>query len=442
MMKRLLVLTVITTVLASSAYGASIIRLDPLITGSTGTAGYVVSEDGRYVGGRVTDTDTFYSPGYYDTSVGSGNAGWTVIPPTGGQPVTGTGVVIGVAHNSLSTQIVAAVNQNDNNSRTAYSTASQYGKQYTSGDTTTRVMTPASNTMLGSSTDSSSSGQSGHGSCSFFDGTDAWLAASHSQGGNSKGNDAYVYKGSGNGAIWSTLASGRNNSKFTVNGVAGNGRVVGWDSPAAGKQGSWYDGSPAGGIASTAIQNIPHIPNWTQRGSWYAYGISNSGQYAVGYQYMTGSVTRPQAFLADLNAGTAIDLLPENGVPSQTHQGVAFDAADDGFAVGYEYNGAGIYPSGTYEAVAWVPWDPTHHAISLRGLAIGMGIDVSAWAHLGTGAGSVTKVGNQYYIVGTGLFNGDGVNLPGTRAFLLIIPEPATLTFLALGGLAMLRRRR
>jgi len=45
-------------------------------------------------------------------------------------------------------------------------------------------------------------------------------------------------------------------------------------------------------------------------------------------------------------------------------------------------------------------------------------------------------------ITGMGIYYAPGETVARTRGFVLTVPEPASMAFLALGGLALLRRRR
>jgi len=436
MMKRLIPIAITLAVLASTALGFSIVRLDPLITGGTGTMAYSISEDGRYVSGRVTDTDGVYSAAYYDTTAGSGTAGWTVIAGPGDGRKVGAGVAVGIGHRTGG-NVYVGLNKTDATSGTrTYAISNQFGWASTNGvaPSVLRTHTNAgSDVMVGYANESTSSGYSGGGAAAFADGSDAWIAASHTQGSTSKGNEAYLYKASTNpGLPWATMLSGRGATKFQVCAVSSTGRVVGWDGAGAGRAPGYWDGAVGGTLTSASIVAVTPSPNHDAAQAWYAYGISNDGHYAVGYERIVGN-TRVQAFLANLTTGTAIHLNTVSGGLSATEQAVAFDSTDDGFVIGYDYK-SGRVP--TYETAIWQPWDPTHTAKSLYSFALALGIDLTGWTDLGVGGASVTKLDDgTYAIAGTGVYEGR------TRGFQLIVPEPATLAFLALGGLALLRRR-
>ncbi len=433
----------LVAIVGAGAYGAvpSIIRMDPL-GGTTGSIAYTVSEDGRYVGGRVTDTDGAFSAAYYDTSVGSGVAGWTVIP-SGSASLPGSGVVVGIGHQPGG-NVYAGLNAADTGVRPAtYVVTNQFGKVSTNGAAATSFNGNSDN-MVASANASTSSGYAGGGVAAFADGSDAWVAASHSQGSTSKGPESYLNKASSPTVNWATLSSGRAGTKFSTNAVSSTGRVLGWDGASATRAGAYWDGAAGGTFSSAAVVEVPHVPDF-KAAAWFAYGISNNGQYAVGYQGIN-AVSRVQAFRADLAAGTAVVLNTVSGSPNANEQAVAFDVADDGFAVGYDYQvGRTTGGNGSaYEACAWFAQDTTinntlfqaNRAYSLVTVATIYGANLAGWSDLGVGAASVTLLGDGVYaIAGTGLYNGQ------PRAFLLTIPEPVTVVFLALGTL-MLRRRR
>lgn len=421
MMKRMLIVSIALAVVASSAMAASIIRLDPLstATGAT-TSGYMISQSGRYVGGSTTDPyDGLISAGLYDLSTST----WTTIPNSD-KTAPLSGIVTGVAH-VTGGSLYAAGNMNDNANRT-YGQANQFGRPYNGTTGSTGNFSPTSDTMVGQANYKDYVAPSGNSVRSTADGTDSWICAHHSQGANSKGNEAYIYKGSTGNTAYATANSGRNNTKLILSGISSTGRAVGYDAFSAARTACYVEAGAGGTVTALAVGLVP---NYASNQNSIAWGISDDGAYITGYQKTT-LTTRPQAFLWHVGDANAT-LLPDlNGtVNNNSYQSFASAVANDGTVVGYTWV-SGV----TKNACVWFPgaakpdllWD----------IAVAQGIDLTGWTTLGTGAASIEKLGTQYYILGNGTYNG------AARAFVLVIPEPATLGLLAFGGLAMLRRRR
>ena len=79
-------------------------------------------------------------------------------------------------------------------------------------------------------------------------------------------------------------------------------------------------------------------------------------------------------------------------------------------------------------------WLPAHGVPLMTG---GVGWTIMQRIH------GVHSDGDVTYLTGYGLWTEDGGTTTVSRAFLITIPEPATLALLVvLGGLAVLRRRR
>ncbi|MDP6635954.1 MAG: PEP-CTERM sorting domain-containing protein [Phycisphaerae bacterium] len=152
-----------------------------------------------------------------------------------------------------------------------------------------------------------------------------------------------------------------------------------------------------------------------------ANGISGDGSTIVGFGY-PGTDTR--AFRWTKGDGM-VDLGDPLGVLFDYH---AYDASYDGTVI------VGSVQDGPYEAVTAFVWDADHGIRSLQVLLENdCGLDLTGWTL--TSARGVSDDGKT--IVGYGI-NPDG----NTEAWVATVPEPATLGMLALGGLAVLRRRR
>jgi hypothetical protein len=423
-MKRTIVLVAAVAVLASvavsSVYAASLTVIPPInATGASFAS--CVSEDGRYVGGRTLDTDGLYSAGIYDTVTSS----WILVPRTDTGVPALTGDMDGVAHRAGGV-FYAAGNMNDNGNRT-YSAANEFGTLYNGTANTTTRLAPSSNTMVGNPNRQTYPRTGGGAAASFADGTDAWITGDHTQGSNRKGTEGYIWKASNPAAAYAT-ATGRSGSNLFLMAVSSTGRAVGWDTSGPGRLGVYIN---AGAGGTVAVNAVAAVPGQDTSKAWIAWGISDSGQYITGFQ-VTTSTTRPQGFLWKVGDPSATILPGLDGtINNNNQQGYCADVADDGTVVGWAYSSVAT-PLTTNTAI----WFPGEGAKKLWDVAAALGIDMTGWTDNNQGATSIQKVGDQYYVTGYGTYNGL------VRGYLMVLPEPATVVLLVIGGLAMLRRRR
>lgn len=159
----------------------------------------------------------------------------------------------------------------------------------------------------------------------------------------------------------------------------------------------WVDGASADG--SVLVGCGMHAGELPDFADWEAFRWTGDGSFSwLGYLPFSGSIQH--------SAATAV-------------------SADGSIIVGWSETDSG------HEAFLW---DPHHGMRSLRDVLIAdCALDLTGWWL--TAATGVSADGRT--VVGYGT-NPDRV----TEAWLAVIPEPATLSFLALGGLAVLRRRR
>ena len=425
MMKRTLIVGAVLAAVASVACGAQLIAIAPLSTATNATSTAVgISQDGLYVGGRTTDPyDGNQSAGYYNLSTST----WTTVKTTNGTlvGVPASGYCVSPAHVAASTSVYVAGNMNDNGSRT-YTTSNQYGRWYTSGNTAGNF-SPGSSTMVGDAGLKTYTQNSGQSCRATADGTDAWITGTNSQGTTNKGANAFIWKQSTGNNVYTTITGRNSGTKVTMCSVASNGRAVGYDSYTVARTAGYVDATNG----STQLQAVGLVPGYNASQDSYAWGISENGNYITGRQTTT-TTTRPHAFLWKVGDATATILPDLNGNVNDSagaDQEWGGAVADDGCVVGYAWL-SGI----SKNAAIWFPG--TTKAQLLWDVATAAGIDLTGWTTLGTGAAGIEKVGNQYYITGNGTYNGYA------RGYVLVIPEPATMALLALGGLAMLRRRR
>jgi len=214
---------------------------------------------------------------------------------------------------------------------------------------------------------------------------------------------------------------------FAVNN---SNTAVGWtekyvDGSYRGKRAvRWDDGR----TAATELGHIGASP--TGETATYAYAV-NDANTAVGYaaKYIDGIWRGSRAVRWD-GGGTAATELGNLGIGSDGFTAArALAVSNANTAVGY----AAKYVGGSGLGQRAVMWGPDGVAVDLNTL-----IDpASGWTL--TKACDISEDG--LWVGGEGLY--DPGSMPAyDRLWLIQVPEPATLSLLALGGLAMIRRRR
>jgi hypothetical protein len=219
-------------------------------------------------------------------------------------------------------------------------------------------------------------------------------------------------------------ATKSSSTKITIGGVSNTGRAAASRRDAAGvPQNVWLGFTSDGGTASQNYFN-------GLAGNTYgtASAMSGDGTKVFGQSPTTTDATNKYPYVYDIASATitALPLLP--GTTGSTSLGFIYGASADGrYAVGMDYVGK--------EKAAL--WD----------LQTGAVIDLTAWATANGMLGVFDGNLRRAYSVGV---NSEGQpvicgmgysNTLGTRGFVLTLPEPTTMLFLAVGGFALLRRR-
>jgi len=279
------------------------------------------------------------------------------------------------------------------------------------------------------------------------DGTGQWVAG----GGTSiapYGSTAYLWKRSvyapNNMPMYRVLGT---DGQAFFNSVSSSGRAVGFDtvilSNGHQKVPSYFDP----GAYNQGVMNYVPKPSAPYDGEYLngqTYGISDDGDWLCGAGLPTkttptGPQTAPLAAAFRWCCDTPNSELLEpvegiNAVFDGTASAVALDITPDGFAVGYDW------PADTLieRAAIWFPGE-TKARLLLPYMEL-CGVDTTGWDSLER-AYSTTLVGSNYVISGNGTYEGQ------LRGFYVVIPttimpEPASLGLLTLGGMALLRRRR
>lgn len=227
----------------------------------------------------------------------------------------------------------------------------------------------------------------------------------------------------------------------SINGVSSTGRAVGFRqnaSPDTTKNNYVMDFA-GGGSGSVFFFNGL---DGTTKGQ--AFSVSADGNTIFGQSpTILGGATTAYGYKATFSgqAEQSINPLPLfGGETGSTSLQVPYGCTADGrFAVGMDYRG-------TEKAVLWATGDinPANWAvIDLTDLALSEGI-LGGFNRLNR-AYSVGQDGaGDLVITGTGSWSPDGGTTPYvTRAFVMtVVPEPTTISLLALGCLLVLRRRK
>lgn len=235
---------------------------------------------------------------------------------------------------------------------------------------------------------------------------------------------------------------GGSGSAMFTHSVSQNSIGIGWDSGNAGnlRRASYWTAVnnnagrrvvPGGGLLRSEGFGISNNANAPSAGD-LSVGVVSGNDYT---DTVNGNY---QAFL--WGAGDAgMTLLGRYGTDLRS---VAYGVNGNKIAVGMSHPG-GANPNARTDytgelGVIWDTtglWDSTGQAKLIMDILIAKGVDMSAWTRL-IRAVSVSDDGKT--ISGWGTWAADG----STRAFIATVPEPATISLLALGGLLSLRRRK
>jgi hypothetical protein len=266
---------------------------------------------------------------------------------------------------------------------------------------------------------------------------------------NASGQPVYLNRGSG---AWVATVTWDNKGitapdSSLMNGVSAIGRAVGRRGQGSSTDRAyvldWASGTPANYYINT-LNNGLNGGN-AQLGA--AWAVSQDGTAVFGRSFLTGTGGDYYSFRTTISGfgGThvqgAVNALPElAGTGGSVSRTVPYGASADGrFAVGMDY-------VGTERAALWYTEDNNNpgnwRVLDLTTYAQNAGI-LDGWIRL-TRAYSVgvdPATGDQI-ATGVGVWSPDGGTTLLTRAWIMQIPEPTTLSLLVLGGLAVLAHRR
>jgi hypothetical protein len=435
MMKRLLIGLAALAILATVA-NAAVVQFQILNkpgqagTGTTSSDGSL-STDGKYVAGYTIDTGvvTYAFPAYWvlDPDGGSapvrvnGNGGW------------GAGTYTGIDHKGTGTIWTGA-----NAGSTVYSATNftgRYGNPIIAGGLKNH---------LGTSSESTTG--SSNAVAATADGADVWIAGSWTAGTQSKGNDALVWKSTA--GVMNTTAvyhpTGTGKTGFTS--IASNGNAIGTD-----KGGVGYTGATGRNRAvywttanTTALLAIPSYAGNGTTTETQGFGVSDDGTKFVGlgWQIPDNSI---KGFLWTMGGASSVKLERPNGWTGTPTAVYAYDVTNNGTVAGNAYMDDSALPGGFAgnHDVGTIWWPGDTVGTRVIDALIAAGIYDTNIRQLNRCYGIAQLPDGKIAISGEGTYWLDDLHTTyGTRAYYAVLPEPATLGFLALGGLALLRRRR
>jgi len=408
--KHALLITALVIAAGAATARADSLAVIPTLAGDTVNEGRAITSDGQFIVGLSGSRGFLYQ-------VGAANA-INVISADNAQAAIASGV--GYRTSGGGTELVIA--GMSSGYVTEWMTAdggATFGVKRRNTSFASNVM-PAAN-ALGSAT----------GSDAYY--VTSWI--------NGNGQSVYLNQGSGPWVATMTYSSkgitSTDNSR--MNGVSASGRAVGYRVNGGIRKNYMLTWNGAATPAAVYFNGL----DGTQAGQ--AFSVSADGNTIFGHSPIVGDANNYGYKVVNPGASQTITALPLFGDEAgSTSLQIPYGCTADGnFAVGMSYRG-------TEKAVLWSTKDDWSFALDLTDYAAANSLldGFSKLSRAYSIGGNADGSGNlDLVITGTGSWSPDGGVTPyTTRAFVMtvLIPEPGTVSLLALGlfGLLVSRRRK
>ncbi len=413
-------LMAVTVIIAgmTSAFGVGL-ELIPTLTGDTANQARAITPDGRYVVGLSGSRGFLWD-------AGSGGAAINVLSSDGAQSTVANGV--GYRTSGGGTEVIV--------SGLTSSGPAEY--MLTVGGTTfgakRRNTTLSANTM-------GAANQVGS-----MTGSDVYYVSSSQ---NAANQPVYLSYGSGPWVATMTYSSKgiSGGDKSLMNGVSAIGRAVGQRGAATASNKAYVADYAAG---TPAVYNLTTLNDGLNGGVntlGELWAVSQDGKAVFGRSFLTGTSGDYHSFkttISGFGAGKvqgAVNPLPELvGTGGSVSRTIAYGASADGvYAVGMDYvstEKAALWWTGDANPANWAVMDLTQYAADRNILG--------GWVRLTRAYSVGVDALGEPVATGVGVWSPDGGTTVYTRGWVMVIPEPGTISLLALGvcGLLVFRRRK
>jgi len=415
MMKRMIIIAATVAIVASSAMAAKLgfASLDqiPPIAPATDSSGRALTSDGKYVVG-LTDAKGF------SWEVGSATAPIAIVGGGAWTFTTATG--LGYRNVGGVKQLVAH-GMSAGYSSTVYSTDG--GGTWLQGMRATVGVGSAPG--IGAASTLGALGVD-----------DSWYTGWKSD--NTASPTIYVEKVAGSPPALVSRDTKGTTQTSGVTGTSGTGKAVGMrKGDGTNNYNTRWQYNGTGGATQSYFNGL------SGNSFGQAWAVSADGNKIFGMSAVSGGRTGNWPYMRDEVANTIVELPRTGAVSGSVTNALPYCASADGhYAAGMDYQGM-------ERAVLWDTQKMT--VLDLTTWAIGAGF-IPTTGIGGPNAGFMGNLRRGYsvgvnadghpVVTGQGVWYDAGSTVAYTRGFVLTVPEPATVGFLALGGLALLRRRR